>query len=136
MSDWLEIAKRKPPEHEDVLLWASAWGRASVGYMTADGLFELAEKSYHAHHLTKYPTHWQRLPESPVLPPPPLTWTEVDRVEPEFIETVLLWNEGWGRTFIGHMTLSSEYVDIESVPFDPQPTYWMLFPKHGPKELT
>ena len=127
MSDWLEIAKRKPPEHEYVLFWTPEWTRPVIGFVSAGGV-DLMERT-----AVKEPTHWRMLPETPIPTPPPLTWAQVDRVEPEFIETVLLWSEGWGGTFIGHRTLSSEYVDIESVPFDPQPTYWMSFPKRGPR---
>ena len=133
MSEWVKIADREPKPNTNVLLWRSGW-QARTGYKGAvSGGYILWG---FVRPIEPQPTHWMPLPEAPVLPEPPpptpLTWARVDRVEPESFESVLLWNEGWGRTLLGHRTLSSEYVDIESEPFDPGPTHWMWFPNKGP----
>ena len=136
MSEWVEIDVREPAVDENVLFWRREWAMPNVGYRSVHQQYRLVGLGGSLANGNQ-PTHWMPLPEPPKLPTPPptpLTWARVDRVEPESFETVLLWNEGWGRTLLGHRTISSEYVDIESEPFDPGPTHWMWFPNKGPTD--
>ena len=134
MSEWVEIDVASPALDENVLFWRREWAMPNVGYRSVHQQYRLVGLGGSLANGNQ-PTHWMPLPDPPKPPPPPpptpLTWARVDRVEPDFFESVLLWNEGWGRTLLGHRTIS-DYVDIESEPFDPGPTHWMWFPNKGP----